>query len=391
METPFEEMKRFVRFTEEDSACLARLRPLMAPHYAWIADQFYDRIRAHPGASKVFSGPEQVERLKASLEQWADRLISGPHDEEYHRMRSKIGRVHVQVGLEQMYMFTAMSVIRESFRSILWRELREEPDRLEPAVTALHKMLDLDLAIMLETYREDYIARLFRSEKQAAMKRLAAIGEVAATVAHEVRNPLAGISGAMEVLREDLPADSPRREVIKEALQQVHRLDERVRDLLLFARKVDLKVEDVDVHGLLRGTLALLSEDPTMREIRVHIEASDNGRHRLDRAQIQEVLINLLLNSARAMEGRGEIFVSTCRRAGGALELVVEDTGPGITVDPVEEIFRPFFTTRRGGTGLGLSIARKMVEAHGGTLVYEPAPRGGARFVALIPPDLEAA
>src|SRR5688572_23872258 len=215
METTFEEMKRYVGFTNDDARILAGFRPAARPHLPWIAERFYARIVEHPAAHAVFKNPDQVARLKGTLQIWADRLLAGPHDEEYYQLRSRIGRVHVQVGLQQMYMFTAMNVIRESFRQVVFRELADDDDAKARVMAALHKVLDLDLAIMLETYREEHIARLYRSEQQAALKRLAAVGEVAASLAHEVRNPLAGISGAVEVLRDDLAPDHPRRDVIK--------------------------------------------------------------------------------------------------------------------------------------------------------------------------------
>ena len=386
-ETLFEEMKRYVRFSPEDARVLADFHPIAAPHFGWVADQFYDRILQHSAAREVFTGMDQVERLKTTLIAWADRLFVGPHDEEYYQIRARIGRAHVEVGLRQMYMFTAMNVMRESFREIAQRDLAHDDVLKERVMLALHRILDLDLAIMLETYREDYIAKIHRSEQQAAIKRLAAIGEVAASVAHEVRNPLAGISGAVEILRDDLPPDSPRREVIKEVLSAIRRLDERVRDLLVYSRTVTLAIERVSPAELIRATLALLSEEPMMRDVRLHIDAGTGlGGHPMDRGQMQEVLVNLIRNAADAMQGSGDLFIEAHRNNGGEMTLVVEDTGPGVPEERMEEIFRPFVTTRPQGTGLGLAISRRTLDAHGGSLICERGSRGGARFVATLPP-----
>ena len=336
----------------------------------------------------MLSGPEQVQRLKSTLTAWADQLLSGPHDEDYYQLRGRIGRVHVEVGLKQIYMFTAMNVIRESFQQIASRELEHDIPLQQKVTSSLNKLLDLELAVMLETYREEHIARRYRSEQQAALRRLAEIGEMAAMVAHEVRNPLAGISGAIEVLRDDLPPDSPRREVIREMLEQVHRLDERVRDLLIYARRVTLSVEPVNVGDLLRATLSLLSEEPLMRRLRTQVSVPDNVvTHPMDRGQMQEVLVNLIRNAAQAMEGKGDLWLAVERREEGSIAISVEDSGPGVSPERVEEVFKPFVTTWPEGTGLGLSICRKALEAHGGSLSYEPGPRGGARFVAYLPPE----
>ena len=388
METIFEEMKRFVGFTNEDAQSLSAFRTVAQPHLPWIVEQFYARLFEHPAAHGVFTGPEQIARLKGTLRLWADRLLKGPHDEEYYQLRCRIGRVHVHVGLQQMYMFTAMSVIRESFRQVVFRELAHDDRQKERVLRALHRILDLDLAIMLETYREEHVARLYRSEQQSALKRLAAIGEVAASLAHEVRNPLAGISGAVEVLRDELALQDPRRDVIREILAQIRRLDERVRDLLVYSRSVPLRIELVDILELLHATQALLAEEPLMRDVEVRVSLPPGlVDHPMDRGQVQEVLINLLRNAAEAMHGRGDVMIAAHRRDGGALELTVEDTGPGVPVDRREEIFTPFVTTRPQGTGLGLAIARKTLEAHGGSLTCESGNRGGACFVLVLPPE----
>lgn len=386
-ETLFGEMKRYVGFTPDDTEALARVRHLVQPHYAAICEEFYERIQAHPEADAVFSGPEQVARLKQMLVAWMDRLLAGPHDEEYFRLRSRIGRTHVRVGLKQIYMFTAMNLIRLSLGRIARKAAGADEDLYERVTVALNKILDMDLAIMLESYREDYIAQIQRSARQAALERLAAIGGVVATVAHEVRNPLAGISGALEVLRDELPGGSPRREVIREALGQVRRLEERVRDLLMYARRTDLRLQDVDPEELIRSTLALMSEEPMMRQVTFDVSISSGaGSHPMDRGQMQEVLVNLIRNAAHEIKGAGQISIRAERRDQGALALIVEDTGPGIPPERLEAIFEPFYTTRPEGTGLGLSIARKTLIAHGGSLTCESTPGPGARFVAWLPP-----
>lgn len=379
-------MKRFVGFTEEDSGNLALLRPVSEPHLNMVVERFYERLMAEPATRRILlEEPGRVERLKAQLHAWAGGLLKGPHDEEYYALRCRIGRMHVRVGLDQVWMFTAMNVIRGGLARIVTDELRGDPALKSRVASSLHKILDLELAIMLGTYSEENIKQLTRTEKQAVFKRLAAIGEVATMVAHEIRNPLAGISGAIEVLRDDIPEDSPRREVIKEILEQVHRLDGRVRDLLMFARTSALRMEDVDPASLIRGTLALLSEEPMMRRVTIEVTApADPGPIRMDRGQMQEVLVNLIRNAADSMSGEGEMHLSV-ERSDREVILSVEDTGPGVAAHNVEEIFKPFFTTRSGGTGLGLSIARRTVEAHGGSLTYERGGRGGARFVARLP------
>ena len=204
-------------------------------------------------------------------------------------------------------------------------------------------------------------------------------------MAHEVRNPLAGISGALEILRDELPADSPRREVIREALLLIRRLDERVRDLLIYARPNIPRPSRISPGDMIASTLSLLSGEPMLRDVRVHMDVPEGlDDCLLDPTQIQEVLVNLIRNAADAMKGSGDLYLEA-RRSGDRLLLIVEDTGPGVPAGRLNDIFTPFMTTRPDGTGLGLSISRRNVEAHGGTLVCETGRQGGARFVATLP------
>src|SRR3954467_2640919 len=157
----------------------------MAPHFGPIIDDFYATIEAHPGArAAITGGAQQIQRLKKSLLRWIDELFLGPHDEAYFERRARIGRVHVRINLPQMYMLTAMDRIR--LRSV--DTLREapgiDPQALRRMLAALHQILDIELAIMLETYRDDLLA------KNRTAERLATIGQFAAGIGHELRNPL---------------------------------------------------------------------------------------------------------------------------------------------------------------------------------------------------------
>ena len=163
METRFQELKRYVALGDEDARALAALRPLASPHFHRIAQEFYDRIREHEDAHAVFTGEDQIARLQRSLERWMGRLLSGVYDEAYYSETEKIGRMHVKVGLPQRYMFTAMALIRVELTRIATRALGANAT---PTCEALTRLIDLELAIMLEAYRDDYVARVQRMERQ---------------------------------------------------------------------------------------------------------------------------------------------------------------------------------------------------------------------------------
>ncbi len=160
-ETRFEELRRYVGFIAEDATLLQNFRPLAAPHFERIADEFYAQIRQHEEAHAVFTGEAQIARLQRSLVRWLERAFGGTYDEAYFQETTKIGRVHVRVGLPQRYMFTAMALVRVSLVKIA-----EDHQPAGPRiVSAICRLLDLELAIMLESYRDDFIARIQHVER----------------------------------------------------------------------------------------------------------------------------------------------------------------------------------------------------------------------------------
>ena len=179
-ETRAEELKRYVAFSAEDAALLRGFHDLAAPHFERIAQEFYDRIRLHEGAHAVFTGEAQIARLQRSLVQWMHRLFCGTYDEAYFAAIAQIGRVHVKVGLPQRYMFTAMALIRSSLAQIAEAQATDGA-RVAATVSCL---LDLELAIMLESYSDDLIDRLQHVERSERL----ALGASLARTEHRYIN-----------------------------------------------------------------------------------------------------------------------------------------------------------------------------------------------------------
>lgn len=164
-ETFFVELKRYVRFGATDEARLRALATAAEPHFRAIAEEFYARLAEHEEARKVFSGPAQIERLKGTLCDWMQLLFTGPWDEAYFEKRARIGRIHVKIGLPQRYMFSAMNLIRIALQRIAQQHLSADPAAERETVWAIAKIIDLELAIMLETYREAFIAEVQSLER----------------------------------------------------------------------------------------------------------------------------------------------------------------------------------------------------------------------------------
>jgi two-component system, LuxR family, sensor kinase FixL len=229
----------------------------------------------------------------------------------------------------------------------------------------------------------DLSARLQIEEQLREQTAMARLGEMAAVIAHEVKNPLAGVRGAIQVIGGRLPKDSADAGVIKEIVSRIDALNELMQDLLLFARPPQPHPAPVDLAALIRGTADLLSRDPALKAIAIRIEG-EAGPATADAGLLKIVFQNLLMNGAQAMQGQGMIQV-TIQPTGSVCRVMFRDNGPGISPDVFAQIFKPFFTTKARGTGLGLPTAKRIVEAHGGTISIDSPPGGGTTVTVQLP------
>jgi two-component system, LuxR family, sensor kinase FixL len=212
---------------------------------------------------------------------------------------------------------------------------------------------------------------------------LARIGEMAAVIAHEVKNPLAGIRGAIQVIGGRMPADSRDAAVLREIVARIDGLDGLIQDLLRFARPPRPKPVPLDVSPLLKATASLLRADPALMGI--HVDVNGSAPPILaDPDLLTLVFSNLLINGAHAMQGHGRIRISV-QSPGSTCRVAIVDEGPGIPADIRDKIFVPFFTTKSRGTGLGLPTAKRLVEAHRGTITIECPPAGGTTVTVDLP------
>jgi two-component system, NtrC family, sensor kinase len=222
---------------------------------------------------------------------------------------------------------------------------------------------------------------LIRSE------RLAAIGQLAAGVSHEIDNPVGIILGYAELLLEDLPLGDARRDDVLAIIDECQRCKRITGGLLGFARSASVCREEFSLNALARETLEALQPQKLFRSIAIVFQPATEAVPIIgDADQLRQVFINLLLNAAQAMGGEGELTVSIERRDDAAL-VRVTDTGPGIPQELREEVFAPFYSTKGPGqgTGLGLPICRKLVEDHGGDIRLEEGVGAGAQFIIRLP------
>ena len=234
--------------------------------------------------------------------------------------------------------------------------------------------------------RADITARKAAEEKLAHQAALARVGQLAAVVAHEVRNPLAGIKGAMQVLMSRRPVGDGDMRVMRDVVTRIDALSELINDLMVFARPRAPRPEPVDVRSLVAEAIAMLRRDPIGAALEITAEIPEVTLI-ADGEMLRSTVQNLLINAAQSMGGRGRISVAVTLRGEQCL-IEVSDSGPGIPVEIRDQIFEPFFTTKSRGGGLGLPIALRTAELHGGTLTLECPPAGGtiARLTLPRPP-----
>jgi two-component system sensor kinase FixL len=229
----------------------------------------------------------------------------------------------------------------------------------------------------------DLSARVRAEEQIREQAALVRLGEMAAVIAHEVKNPLAAVRGAIQVIGKRLPAGSREASVVTDIIARIDTLNALVKDLLLFARPPQPKPMAVDVVTLLSGTVTLLAEDAAHRNVRVTISGTA-PKIMADAELLKIVFVNLLINGAQAMQGQGVISVVIAAED-GACRIVIADSGPGIPAEIREKLFTPFVTTKSRGTGLGLSTVKRLVEAHQGRIRVDSPPGGGTTVTIDLP------
>jgi two-component system sensor kinase FixL len=226
----------------------------------------------------------------------------------------------------------------------------------------------------------DRVAMERRLREQSALTRL---GEMAAVVAHEVKNPLAGVRGAIQVISTRLPPGSKDGPIMKDIIARLDALNEMMKDMLLFARPPQPKFAPVDVVHLAQMVADFVRQDPNLHALTVNVSGS--CRPVPGDAELSKIVLqNLVLNSAHATKGQGRIDI-TVSEQDDACSIVIADNGPGMPPELQAKLFTPFFTTKTRGTGLGLSTARRFVEAQGGTLHLECPPSGGTVVRLMLP------
>jgi signal transduction histidine kinase len=372
----YQELQAYVGWTEEDARRVQALAPLLEPHFAALIDDFYAEIDRHPGARKVITGgKEQIERLKGTLRGWLHDLVTGPYDAAYAQRRWKVGRRHVDIGLDQVYTNVALSRLRRGLMTTLDRVWTGDHIEHLAARRALNTLLDLDLAKIEDAYQAAYTLRQQRAE------RLAAIGQVAAGVAHELRNPLNVVKTSVYYL---VNARNPNPQKTAEHLARIERhvalADNVITALSSFAKMPVPNLRPFSVADCLREALETNELPPSVRVVE---DCAALPPALGDPDQLRIVFANLIRNARDAMPQGGTLTFSG-RTLGANVEVDVADNGTGITPENLARITEPLFSTKARGLGLGLAIARAILEKNNGNFRVRSTPGQGTTFTVTL-------
>lgn len=380
-----EEVLGYIGLDAHEQQLLRELHPSLEPHFPAIAQRFYDAALANPGAAAVISGPEQIERLRCTLIEWMASGLVGPFDDAFYEKRSRIGRRHVQIGLQQHYMFTAMNVVRTAYTD---RIIELYPiDKACEIVRAVNKLIDVELAVMLRHYQLDSEEKLVQRERRIQTDRLTAMQTLSSGLAHEVRNPLNAARLQLELLERRLrrSGDDPKLvEPIELANHEIERLTALLNDFLSFARPPELHVHEQDVIDICKHVVELERPLAERRHIQLELRAHAPLIVQVDSGKLHQIIQNLVRNGLEATPPGGHVEIAVENGAPNAYHIRVTDDGPGIPPEVLPRIYEPFFSTKDTGTGMGMAIVHSLVAMHGGRIEIATSPTG-TRFDIQLP------
>jgi signal transduction histidine kinase len=259
---------------------------------------------------------------------------------------------------------------RESRLRNRYKELSE---KLEKSYDKLHR----ETQLMIEV-----------EEQLSAAQKLSALGQLSASLAHEIKNPLSSIKGTAEILLDEFPKDHPKREFVEILLKETTRLNNTVEEVLQFSRRGiqgKKKEETEPLSQVIDRVRSLLASQVRKKSIKLTVTGWEVGNaFSVASEKLSQVFLNIILNGIDATPPKGEISIDTMKHADG-YAVSVKDNGSGIPDELKDKIFSPFYSTKEGGTGLGLSISKKIVESYGGTLTLSDTETGGACFTVFLP------
>jgi len=398
----FEIVARQIGFDSEDVRYIQELVPLIRSEVDEVVDHLYGRLLAEPRFGDSFSSdPARLDQLRDMFKDWLIDMLGGEYDECYWKNRSSFIRAHLQVDFAQQYITVGLEILRQELNRII---RQSGGPKVEAGIESFHKLLTIEAVAILESYKELYAAHVRRKERSMAEEQLtqsehmAQLGQLAASLAHEIKNPLTPIRLAVQQMknkyRENDPAFGPLLfqsvDIIEEEVATLSRL---VSDFSAFAKLPRVSPEPVELAAFLADCRSSLDYMGGQKNIDIVFEMPDERIVvDMDVMMMKRVMDNLVRNAAEALADadvtgpRVRISARTTGAKGKKeAQIRIEDNGPGIRPEHHPSIFEPYFTTKEEGTGLGLAIAKKIVLDHNGTIRIDETRPSGACFIVQLP------
>jgi len=376
------ELQAYVGWNAEDAGRVQAVSASLDPYLPALIEDFYSEIERHPAARSVITGGDaQIARLKQSLTKWVRELLSGPYDGAYVLRRWRVGRRHVEIGLDQVYTNVAMSRLRAGLVAALGRTWQGSREDLVATVQSLDRLIDLDLAKIEDAYQAEHLERRRRGE------RLAAIGQISGGIAHELRNPLNVIKTSAYYL---LNARNASPEKIGEHLRRIDQhvtvANDAITALSNFAKLPHPELNPFSIETCVQE---VLQTEPASERFQLRLDFPSSLPPALgDPAQMRIVFANLIRNARDAMSAGGSLTIRG-RAVDGGVEADFIDTGIGIPAEQLSRVMEPLYSTKARGLGLGLALAKAIVEKHHGSLHVTSVVGEGSTFTVRLsaPPD----
>lgn len=371
----YTELQQYIGWNSADADRVHGIAPIVRPHFGRLVDDFYEVIACFANARRVITGgPQQIDRLKSTLVRWLEELVSSTYDEAYVARRWQVGWRHVEIGLDQVYTNAALSRLRDGLVAVLAATGHPDAD----AIRSLNKLLDLDLAIIEDAYQTESRIR------QQRVDRLAAIGQVAGGVAHELRNPLNVVRTSIYFLT---TAKKLSPEKLAEHLARIERQvmlsDNVITALTDFARLPVPELKPIVLWDCLRETLDF---NPLPPDVTFKLDLPPDLPPLLgDERQLRIVFGNLIRNARDAMAAGGTLTIGAYCAPPTTMVITFVDTGTGIKPEDLDRIMEPLYSTKARGLGLGLAITRSIIEKHGGRLRASSTVGVGTAFTVELP------